>query len=189
MSIEVADPYECTERLLRVTPDALVVSNLGVCSFVLAGVKDRDRNFYQWGSMGSTIPLGIGMAVSTDEQVTVIDGDGSMLMSSGALVTAGALDRPNLTIVIMNNEHFATTGGQPTLASNVDFERLAGGSGLQAAHVSDPDDFERAYQEAVNHDGTGFVACDVESMYPDDRQPRDYNYIKYRFRQATQGDR
>ena len=49
-----ANLYACTEAVLDVTPDAAVVSNLGVASYVLASVSDRERarNFYQWGSMG-----------------------------------------------------------------------------------------------------------------------------------------
>lgn len=187
MSSDRADQYECTERILAVTPDALVVSNLGVVSYVLAGVEDRARNFYQWGSMGSSLPIGIGMAVCTDEQVTVLDGDGSTLMSLGALVTAGAVEAPNLTVVVMNNDRYATTGGQPTLSSTVDFDEVARACGFQAEHVSTVHALEVAYREAVEHDGPSFVVCDVEWVYPeDDRQPQDYNYIKYRFRDATE---
>lgn len=186
MSSDVADQYECTERVLDVTPDALIVSNLGVTSYVLAGVDDRARNFYQWGSMGSTIPIGIGMAVGTDEQITVLDGDGSALMSLGAFVTASGAETANLTIVIFNNSRYATTGGQPTLASAVDFEDIARACGLESTHVSSPDALEAAYREAVEHDGPSCVICDVEWIYPeDDRQPQNYNYIKYRFREAT----
>jgi thiamine pyrophosphate-dependent acetolactate synthase large subunit-like protein len=170
-----------------VTPDALVVDNLGVVSYVLAGVEDRDKNFYQWGSMGSSLPLGIGMAVSTDDQVTVLDGDGSALMSLGAFVTAGSVEPSNLTVVVLNNDRFATTGGQPTLMSAVDLDDIARACGFRAAHVSTADALEEAYREAVDHDGPSFVVCDVEWIYPeDDRPPDDYNYIKYRFRKATE---
>ena len=75
-----ADQHECTAAVLEETPDAAVVGNLGVASYILADVEDRPRNFYQWGSMGVTTPLGLGMALATDDPVTVLDGDGSMLM-------------------------------------------------------------------------------------------------------------
>ena len=114
-----ADLYACTEAVLDVTPDAAVVSNLGVASYVLASVSDRERarNFYQWGSMGVTTAVGLGLALSTDEPVTVLEGDGSLLMSLGVLSTLGAVDPSNLTVVVWDNAIYGTTGGQSNHSS------------------------------------------------------------------------
>jgi len=56
-----ADQFVCTTALIEETLDAVFVSNLGVASYILAEVSDRDRNFYLWGSMGSTIAGGGAM--------------------------------------------------------------------------------------------------------------------------------
>lgn len=180
-----ADQYECTEIVLETTPDAAIVSNLGVASYVLAGVEDRPRNFYQWGSMGVTTPIGLGLAVAVDETVTVLDGDGSTLMSLGALVPVAANDPPNLAIVIWENEQYGTTGGQATPPA--DLVAIARGAGLRATGVSTVEGFEQAYAAAVEHDGAAVVVCTVASCDPDDRPPADYAHIKHRFRAALGG--
>lgn len=179
-----ADQYECTRIVLETTPDAAIVSNLGVASYVLAGVEDRARNFYQWGSMGVTTPIGLGLATATDEQVAVLDGDGSTLMSLGAFVPVAKYDPPNLTVVVWENGQYGTTGGQPTPAEGVDLAGVARATGLEATSVSSADAFERAYREAVAHDGAAVVVCEVEPCDPSERPPYDYAHIKRRFRAA-----
>lgn len=179
-----ADQHECTEIVLETTPDAAVVSNLGVASYVLAGVEDRDRNFYQWGSMGVTTPIGLGLAMAIDQQVTVLDGDGSTLMSLGALVPVAESNPPNLTIVVWKNDQFGTTGGQATPGDGVDFVAIAEAAGLDATTVSTADAFEEAYREAVEADRTSVVICEVEPCDPSERPPYDYAHIKHRFRAA-----
>ena len=47
----------------------------------------RDRNFYTYGSMGLCSSMALGMALSTDEKIISLDGDGSLLMNMGALAT------------------------------------------------------------------------------------------------------
>ncbi|MFC7229772.1 thiamine pyrophosphate-dependent enzyme [Salinirubellus salinus] len=180
-----ADQYECTARLLSITPDAAIVSNLGVASYVLAGVEDRARNFYQWGSMGSTTPIGLGLALALDDPVTVLDGDGSMVMSLGALATVADQNPPNLTVVVWDNGQYGTTGGQPSASRTVDFAAVARDVGLAATHVSTTDDFEAAYADAVASDEATVVVCDVEPVDPDERPPFDFAHIKWRFRDAV----
>lgn len=179
-----ADQVRCTELLLEETPDAAIVSNLGVASYVLAGVEDRARNFYLWGSMGVTTPVGLGLALSVDDPVVVLDGDGSMLMSLGALATVSQCDPENLVVVVWDNGQYGTTGGQPTDSETVDFAAVGEDVGLRTFAVDTEDAFGEAYATAVSHDGAALVACRVEGLDPDTRPPLDFAHIKRRFRDA-----
>lgn len=185
---ETADQFECTRRLLDVTPDAVLVSNLGVASYVLAGVADRERNFYQWGSMGVTTAVGLGLALASDEHVTVLEGDGSMLMSLGELSTVAHQNPANLTVVLWDNETYATTGGQPTRSPDVDFVGVAESCGVRATEVHTADALETAYRNAVTTDGASMVVCRVDPVDPDDRPPIDYPTITRRVRDAIAGN-
>lgn len=185
----VADQVACTEAILDITPDAAIVSNLGVASYVLAGVEDRARNFYQWGAMGVTTPVGLGLALSTDDPVTVLDGDGSMLMSLGALSTVGSYDPENLVIVLFNNRQYGTTGGQDNHSDTTDFVGVAESCGVAAVHVTDDGEFREAYQTAVDADESVLLVCEVAPLDPDARPPFDFAHIKRRVRDAlTAGD-
>jgi len=48
--------------------------------------KTRDLNFYMFGSMGLVSSIGLGLALSTEREVVVFDGDGSLLMNPNALL-------------------------------------------------------------------------------------------------------
>lgn len=177
-----ADQFDCTAALLDATPDAVVVSNLGVASAVLASVRDRPRNCYLWGSMGATTATGLGVALATDEQVTVLDGDGSLSMSLGVLSTVATVDPSNLTVVCFDNGVYGTTGGQPT--ASVDFAAAAEACGLPGTAVADTAAFADAYRSAVAREGAALVACEVDPVDPDARPPLDYPHIMRRVRDA-----
>lgn len=179
-----ASQFACTEAILVETPDAALVSNLGVASFVLAGVEDRERNFYEWGSMGVTTPVGLGLAMAVDDPVTVLDGDGSMLMSLGALATVRKYGPSNLTIVVFDNGTYETTGGQSTHSDVVDFALTAASMGLSASAVDTDEEFEAAYSAAVESDEPEVIIASVERVHPDSRPPYDFAFIKQRFRAA-----
>lgn len=185
-----ADQTECTAIVLETTPEAAVVSNLGTASYHLVAVADRPRNFTLTGAMGGTTPLGLGLAMAVDEQVTVLEGDGSLLMSLGTLATVSRADPPNLAVVVMDNGAYETTGGQAAPTAAVDFAGVAHECGLAAWSAAAAGEFRDAYAAAVDHDGAALVACEVEPGKPEDLPPLDYghSYTKHRFRQEFVGE-
>lgn len=182
-----ADLYDCTDAVVETTPEAIVVANLGVASWVLMETADRDRNFYLRGGMGCTTPTGLGVALAVDTPVTVLDGDGSLVMSLGCLSTVAECDPSNFAVVVWNNREFATTGGQPT--APVDFAAAAEACGLPGRRIDTRADFAAAYTEAVDTDGPVLVDCLVDT--PDITAPPGYDYghsyLTDRFRRALTG--
>lgn len=177
-----ADQTTCTAAVLDVTPDAVVISNLGVASYILSGVEDRDRNFYLWGSMGSTTATGIGVALGTDEQVTVLAGDGSLTMSLGVLSTVATADPDNLTVVCFDNGVYGTTGGQAT--PSINFEAAAEACGVPATAVETDEGFAAAYADAVDSDGPSLIWVDVDPSDPEARPTFDFPHITRRVRDS-----
>jgi thiamine pyrophosphate-dependent acetolactate synthase large subunit-like protein len=188
---ERADQTACSAALLEETPDAAVVSNLGTASYHLAAAADRPRNFYMTGAMGCTTPVGLGVALAVDAPVTVLEGDGSLLMSLGCLSTVAAAAPPNLTVVVMNNAAYGTTGGQPSNAVEVDLAAVARDCGLASATVSTVEGVRAAYRAAQSEDGPVVIDCRVEAGDPAEHPPIDYGhaYAKHRFREALAGER
>ena len=185
-----ADQTACTAAVLEETPDAAVVSNVGTASYHLTALGDRARNFPLTGAMGATTPFGLGIALAVEDPVAVLDGDGSMLMSLGALSTVARMDPPNLVVVVMDNAAYETTGGQSTLSTEVDFAGVARECGLPAWSVDSNEAFREAYADAVETDGAAVVVCEVEPEKPDEYPPLDYGhaYTKHRFRREFVGD-
>ena len=107
------------ELLPRLFPDAaqwLFVSGLGGPSRDAAAVTNDGANIYTMaGTMGAAVPMGLGMALcAPDRKVAVINGDGEMLMGLGSLATIANQAPPNLKIVVLDNQSYVETGGQPT---------------------------------------------------------------------------
>ena len=84
------------------------------------------------GAMGKAANLGLGLALAQpDRKVFVLDGDGSLLMNLGAMVTSANKAPTNFYHFLFNNGVYAVTGGQPIPGSEcADWEGMAQAAGL-----------------------------------------------------------
>lgn len=83
------------------------------------------------GSMGLASSIGLGVAMSTTKPVVVIDGDGSVLMNMGSMVTVYNQNPKNLVWVVLDNECYGSTGSQCTYASSFQLGDVARSIGLK----------------------------------------------------------
>jgi sulfopyruvate decarboxylase subunit beta len=112
--------------------DEVTVTNLGVPCKELYACKDRDLNFYMFGSMGLVSSIGLGLALRLNRKVIVFDGDGSLLMNPNALFEIAREAPKNLIIICLDNGAYGSTGSQETCALRfIDLEILANACGIQ----------------------------------------------------------
>ena len=124
--------YEMIKSASPYLDGRVVVCNLGIPSKELYNIKDQSSNFYMLGSMGMASPIGLGIALKTNRQVIVIDGDGSLLMNPGTLATIAYKRPQNLTILAVDNGVYGSTGSQPTHTNTcVDLGMVARGFGIE----------------------------------------------------------
>jgi sulfopyruvate decarboxylase subunit beta len=124
--------FEILKLVAPLLDSKAVVCNLGVPSKELFHVRHQPSNFYMLGSMGMATSIGLGIALTSDKEVVVIDGDGSLLMNPGTLATVAHFAPDNLTILAIDNGAYGSTGDQPTLTrSCVDLELVARGFGIR----------------------------------------------------------
>jgi sulfopyruvate decarboxylase subunit beta len=116
-------------------PDhALVVTALGNASYLWAAMHHRPENFYFEDAMGLALPLALGLAIAQPARpVFVVEGDGALLMHMGALVTVGAVNPANLTVLLIQNGVHAASGGQALTSSSLDLAALARSAGIARA--------------------------------------------------------
>jgi thiamine pyrophosphate-dependent acetolactate synthase large subunit-like protein len=121
---------------------------------------------YNPSTMGGAIPLALGLAIADPKrQVLVVSGDGSLLMSLGALVTVVGARATNLTVVVLNNRMYEVTGGQKTPATetDVDLPAIATAAGFSTALAFDDLSEWRARAEGVFAlPGPRFVSLQVQ---------------------------
>ena len=91
------------------------------------------------GAMGKASSLGLGVALARPERkVIVLDGDGSLLMNLGSLITISNKAPENLYHFVFENGVYAVTGGQPIPADGkVNFQGMAREAGYAAAYEFD----------------------------------------------------
>ena len=168
--------------------DALVVTSLGNASYLWACVLDRPENFYVEDAMGLTLPLALGLAVAQPgRKVVGVEGDGGLVMHLGALVTLGAVQPRNLTILLMQNRVHAASGGQPVTNPKLDLADLARSAGLTwTENVGTVEEFRKAFESAFSGDGSSLLALQVEPDIPVVEPPFPLNpvVIKQRFMEA-----
>ena len=134
--------YAAIERILEhVQGDDLVLSTTGMISREVFMTDDRPGNFYMIGSMGLLSSIGLGLAMLSPEQRTfVLEGDGSALMSLGTLPLIASERPTNLVHLVLDNEAYESTGGQPSISSTVDLAEVGRSCGYP--HVVRVDDVE-----------------------------------------------
>src|ERR671935_2098402 len=102
------------------------------------------------GCMGSASTIGLGVALARPERrVIVVDGDGSLLMQLGSLVTIAGAAPANLYHFVFENGVYETSGSQPLPGEGrFDLAQMARGAGYAyAMKFSDAVEFSERVPE------------------------------------------
>jgi len=184
---KVMNRFDLTKRLVgQLKHDEAVIGGIGNANFDLWATGQRPQNFYMLGSMGLTIPIGLGVALAQPQRhVIALEGDGSLLMQLGCLATVAMQAPKNLTMVVWDNGLYQITGGQPTAsASAADLVAIARGSGLaNSAWAADEDDFDRLFAAALKG-GPSLIAVRIDNKPGVGATDRDPVQIRARFMQG-----
>jgi len=154
---------DAIQKITSVFKNELVVCNIGFPSRELYHVKDSPNHFYMLGSMGLASSIGLGLAMSTNKKVIVIDGDGSVLMNMGSMVTVYNQKPDNLIWVVLDNECYGSTGSQCTYSSSFNMGDVAKAIGFKNVYSYDIETEEIDFNEILSSEGPVFVHFKVES--------------------------
>jgi phosphonopyruvate decarboxylase len=146
----------------------VLVATTGYTGRELYALGDDPWNIYLVGSMGSASAFGLGLALQArGRPVTVIEGDGAVLMRMGNLATLGAYAPPSLRHIVLDNEAHDSTGGQGTVSRGVAFAAVAQACGFQRViSTDDLAEFARALAEPRGS-GPAFVHFRIRTGAPD----------------------
>lgn len=182
---------QVVRTLLKDRNGLMVVGGLGASAWDITDAGDEPTSFPMWGAMGGATMVGLGMALAQpDRRALVITGDGELLMSVGSLATVAVKAPKNMSIVVLDNEHYGETGMQETHTRfGVDLVVMAQGAGFKTTmRVNTQDDVTRLRDAIYNGDGPLFAVVKVDpEKLPLVLPPRDGAYIKNRFRVAVLG--
>jgi thiamine pyrophosphate-dependent acetolactate synthase large subunit-like protein len=115
-------------------------------------------------AMGGHAGFALGLALAQPaRKIVLFDSEGDILMSLGMLVTVAEQAPTNFYHFLLDNECYATTGGQPVPnAKNVAYDVLARGAGYPRSHAfTELDAFARELPAILERPGPVFVALKV----------------------------
>jgi len=134
-------------------------------------------------AMGQATSMGLGLALAQpNRRIIVCNGDGSMLMNLGSLVSITAESPANLTLLLFDNGVYEVTGAQPTPGgatgrrdgTTIDFVTLARACGFQSVfRFSRIDDWRPAVRGVIDAAGPTFALLDIAPTHgiPGPRSP------------------
>ncbi|MEQ1774566.1 MAG: thiamine pyrophosphate-dependent enzyme [Burkholderiales bacterium] len=163
---------ECLKLIARYHRDELVVP-VYQATFEWLAIKPEAPTFTAVGAMGQASSLALGFALGAPERrVIVLDGDGSLLMNLGTLVTIANAAPANLLHFVCENGTYEANGGHPIPARDrVSFAGLARAAGYREAHeFSELGTLEAALPAILRATGPVFIDLKVETgaCYPQD---------------------
>lgn len=152
------------EALARRRDDQVVVSTMTA----MRPWRERaetDRDLICVGFMGGASTLGLGVQLARpDVPVWIVDGDGSLAMQLGSLLTIANAAPRRFLHVVMHNGVYDTSGAQPVLAEgNMSFADMAKAAGYaDAVRFDDIESFELALDDLLETDGPVMVELITE---------------------------
>jgi thiamine pyrophosphate-dependent acetolactate synthase large subunit-like protein len=123
-----------------------------------------NRDIVLGGAMGHTASAAFGLAVGLpDEKVVLFDAEGSLLMSLGVIATVAGKKPENFFHILLDNESYATTGGQPVPnAEQINYAEMARGAGYASTHeFTDLEDFVTNIGSILDETGPVFVSVKI----------------------------
>jgi len=132
----------------------------------LMALRPHPLNYFSVGAMGLAASHGLGLALGRpDKRVIVIDGDGSLLMSLGSLVTVAEAAPKNFVHLLWENGVYQANGGHPIPGrARVDFCGLARAAGYHQVHsIATADALEREIGDVLAEEGPVFAALKIDA--------------------------
>jgi len=176
---------ECLKVLAAHRTNEIVVS-IFKPAFEWRVISPSDLNYTFINAMGQIASHGLGLALAFPERrIIVLDGDGSLLMNLGCLVTIAHVAPRNLIHFVCDNGVYETTGGQPTPGSGqISLAGFARAAGYPLVHeFDDLVEFERALPELLTAEGPVFA--DLKVVQGTEPYPEEWEAVFSKERQRA----
>ena len=167
------ESYEAVRAISQYRGDAIVIPAMTASREWHLVSTNSDLDLGNFGAMGKASSVGLGLSLARpDKKVIVLDGDGSLLMNLGSLVTIANMAPPNLIHFVFENGVYRTTGGQPIPnAGKFSFAALARDAGYASTHeFEDLKSLEKSIEIVLNQTGPTFVCLKIPPA--SERPPR-----------------
>jgi len=121
--------------------------------------EKHEKDFLTVGSMGHCIMIALGIALQLPKRrVWCLDGDGSVLMHMGSMSIVGYQKPEKFIHIMLNNAAHDTVGGMPTVADNIDFQKIAEACGYTYVYkAEDIESLKSILEQVKMREGLFFI--------------------------------
>lgn len=153
----------------NVGPQSPLLATTGKTGRELFELGDTENHFYMVGSMGCAAAMGAGLAYAVPQKtITVIDGDGALMMRMGNMALAGQMNQNNLLHILLDNAVHDSTGGQATLSETIDFCTVAAACGYKnIIETNTTEGLEKAISEYKKNPSLTFIRFFIKKGSPE----------------------
>ena len=126
--------------------------------------NNPERDVSMGSAMGQTTSAAFGLALGLpDEKIVLFDSEGALLMNLGGLASIAGKQPKNFVHFLLDNEVYATTGGQPVPNNtNIDYASMAKSIGYPSTyHFDNLEDLATNIETIMNEDGPVFVSIKI----------------------------
>ncbi len=160
-------PNVVCQAITEAAPDAVYVTTMGAMN-VMDTLGAKVLSVACVPLMGGAASLGLGIALARkDKQVLVLDGDASLLMELGGLVSVAQARPENFVHFVLNNGvQFAGLGNLDTPGrASTDFAGLARAAGYRSTfRIGAISEFRSRLADILDAPSPTFVELEVDSV-------------------------
>ena len=165
-----------------------IISTTGYTSRELFQIrKDKKykngKDFYMVGGMGHASMTSLGYSLSSKNQVICLDGDGSLIMHMGSLISTGFKSKTNFKHILLNNGSHESVGDQKIDTFKVNFKNISKSFGYKNYYVAkDNLSFIKNLKDFLKSKGPSFFEVYIRSeSIKNLSRPKDLIKIKENF--------
>jgi len=149
----------------KLKKDDIVVCGLGATEAAFKEAAPLGPTYYASDPMGLWPSIALGLALARPERrVTLLAGDGDLLMNLQVLAVIASAPAKNFRIVVFHNGAYSSTGGQPLSGGDrLSFATVARGTGFSwAMECGNEDEAKSRLDELLKTPGPALLDVHLE---------------------------
>jgi len=134
--------FVINELLSKISRNTRIVATTGFTSRELFQIR-RDnkfkngKDFYMVGGMGHSSMMALGYSLGSNNEVICLDGDGSLIMHMGSLISTGFNSKKNFKHILLNNGSHESVGDQKIDTLKVNFKDISLAFGYKKYYLAE----------------------------------------------------
>ena len=133
---KISRNFVINELLKNIKKNTRIISTTGFTSRELFHIRNekkykQGKDFYMVGGMGHASMVSLGYSINTKQQIICLDGDGSLIMHLGSLISTGLKSKSNFKHILLNNGSHESVGNQKIDTLKVNFKKISNSFGYK----------------------------------------------------------